>query len=336
MNDLYTVIIPEHNRPERLKRLLDYYKSYGCNIIVTDSSDVRFKYLDQYDDVFYAHYPKMHLAEKISNIFDQIRTPYVVMCADDDYIFPSIIEKIVSYLQAHDDYKSGQGIYARYFPLEKMAIYLDYPQMVNNSLEDEEPSSRILHLMSAYYQFYYAVFEKDLFISAINSTIIEGKCRLQNLCLLELYISMYAAASAKHMVFPELYCMREYIRNSAGSYIPNYATLLKNGQSIEEINFLKYTLSSKVSDDEIQGKSIIEIALSAYLNSSVINSRINIPKKIILKIDDIFLHNSLRKIWHKFLFWKLLNSYSEMCTNIRMVKENIYANFKSVYSEFTK
>ncbi|MBA7581945.1 hypothetical protein ES708_23862 [subsurface metagenome] len=40
MNNLCTIIIPTYNRPDRLKRLLDYYNKYGknFNIIVADSS----------------------------------------------------------------------------------------------------------------------------------------------------------------------------------------------------------------------------------------------------------------------------------------------------------
>ena len=73
MNNLFTIIIPAHNRPERLKRLLDYYVSFNCRVIVSDSSDIAFKYIESYKEkVIYVHYPKMHLAEKLSMIFDKI------------------------------------------------------------------------------------------------------------------------------------------------------------------------------------------------------------------------------------------------------------------------
>lgn len=34
-----TVIIPAHNRPERLRRLLDYYSRTDIKVLVPDSSD---------------------------------------------------------------------------------------------------------------------------------------------------------------------------------------------------------------------------------------------------------------------------------------------------------
>ena len=34
-----TVIIPAHNRPKRLRRLLDYYSRTDIKILVPDSSD---------------------------------------------------------------------------------------------------------------------------------------------------------------------------------------------------------------------------------------------------------------------------------------------------------
>ena len=46
-----TVIIPAHNRPERLRRLLDYYSRTDIKILVPDSSDHPFADAEKYPDI---------------------------------------------------------------------------------------------------------------------------------------------------------------------------------------------------------------------------------------------------------------------------------------------
>lgn len=331
MSDLYTVVIPEHNRPERLKRLLDYYLSFGCKVIVTDSSDLPFKYVNQYKQVYYAYFPKKHLAEKLSLIFDKIDTPYVVMCADDDYIIPSSITKMIDYMQRNPLYKSAQGLYARYYPLDNISLFLEYPQLINNSLDEDDNAARVLHLMSSYYQFYYAVFEKELFIEGINSTIIEGTCKLQNLCLLELYLSMYSAARAKHAILPYLYCLREYIPNSAGSYVPNLDSLLESKHPNQEILFLEEKLSLTISKNRLYGHEIVKQALSDYLKFC--NRKVCILKRILLKLDDVFFDKYVTK---KLSYYKIMQSVvsrDDTINEIELIKSSILSNYDLIYKQ---
>ena len=55
-----TVIIPAHNRPERLRRLLDYYSRTDIKVLVPDSSDHPFADAEKYPDITYLHRPKLH------------------------------------------------------------------------------------------------------------------------------------------------------------------------------------------------------------------------------------------------------------------------------------
>ena len=43
-----TVIIPAHNRPKHLRRLLDYYSQTDLEIIIPDSSDQIFPLIKDY------------------------------------------------------------------------------------------------------------------------------------------------------------------------------------------------------------------------------------------------------------------------------------------------
>ena len=63
-----TVIIPAHNRPERLRRLLDYYSRTDIKVLVPDSSDHPFADAEKYPDITYLHRPKLHFLLKLKEV----------------------------------------------------------------------------------------------------------------------------------------------------------------------------------------------------------------------------------------------------------------------------
>lgn len=329
---LFTVIIPEHNRPERLRRLLDYYLSFDCEIIVTDSSDIRFKYIDEYlNDIYYVYYPKMHLAEKLFRILDHITTSYVVMCADDDYIVPSAILQAIHYMQEDDDYRSVQGLYVRYYPLENISLDLFCPYMLGNSINENTGEERVLHLMSNYYQFYYAVFEKKLFIEAYSSVIVGSTCKIRNLCLLELYISLYSVIRSKHAVLPVLYGMREYIRDSAGTYTLGLKEIMDTNQCTDELNYMLNNLADIIEGNKEEKKKVLENAFDLYLHSFVCNSQKGIIERILLKLDLILFNRFCYKLYAKKVLYKMVNDKNDAKNSITQVKNSIKKYFSEVY-----
>ena len=106
-----TVIIPAHNRPERLRRLLDYYSRTDIKVLVPDSSDHPFADAEKYPDITYLHRPKLHFLLKLKEVLPMISTPYVLYCADDDFAVPSGIAQMTAFLDEHPDYSTAQGHY---------------------------------------------------------------------------------------------------------------------------------------------------------------------------------------------------------------------------------
>lgn len=111
-----TVIIPAHNRPERLRRLLDYYSRTDIKILVPDSSDHPFADAEKYPDITYLHRPKLHFLLKLKEVLPMISTPYVLYCADDDFAVPSGIAQMTAFLDEHPDYSTAQGHYLTFTP----------------------------------------------------------------------------------------------------------------------------------------------------------------------------------------------------------------------------
>lgn len=288
MKNNCTIVIPEHNRPLHLKRLLDYYLKYNFIIIVTDSSDKEFFYLNEYKDkIEYRHYPRAPLAEKINAIIDIITTPYVFMCANDDFIVPETVNKIISFLEINLGYNSGQGIYIDFDPFEKeLEPSLRYENLLNENFNENDSIERLNHLMSSYFQFYYAVFRTAVFSKIYSSTICNYKTVINNLCLLEIYVSCYAIIEGKHYIISELYGVRENIFKSAGAITDNmYNVINSKKYKIEYGYFVKLiseTLCKKESFSEKIGVDIIRGSVNIYMKNNF--SRKSKIKYLILKV----------------------------------------------------
>lgn len=116
----FSLVIPTRNRPNRLRRLLDYYDKYGkgFNIIIADSSSNDNKKLNKKSVLIFSNldihyidkYPsKIEASHKINNALNYVNTKYSVLCADDDFIIPNGINKSVDFLEKNSDFSVAQG-----------------------------------------------------------------------------------------------------------------------------------------------------------------------------------------------------------------------------------
>lgn len=272
MNERFTVIIPEHNRPEHLKRLLDYFLSQNVKIIVADSSINEFKYVKDYSGkITYKHFPGMALALKINLMTSLIETPFVVMCANDDFIVPDAINEIIDFLEINPEYNSGQGIFFSFDPFEeRLRPVIRYSNMINGSIEEDLPSERIKYLLKNYFQFYYAVHRTSVFKNVYNSVIYEDKTLIDNLCLLEVYTAAYTILNGKHKIINRFYGARENIVNSAGVITDSMYEVLTNKKyqfQIESFDLLLLKcLCENQNIGEKESKIVIEDSINFYMD----------------------------------------------------------------------
>ena len=242
MKNLLTIVIPSHNRPKRLERLLNFYIENGFeNIVVADSSIKEFENVIKYNGyISYRHLPNVNLAKKIIEIKEYVNTPYVVLCAEDDYLMPGALENIVRFLELNKDYKSAKGYWLQYRPYENDNLRSLYPQVsIKNSLHQNDPKQRTISLFEHYFQFYYVVMTKELFFDSYESIIEKDKIILDNLCLLEMWQATYCSYNGKHAVLPLFYGIREFIHGSAGHRFLSYYELKKITKIWNKLNISK-------------------------------------------------------------------------------------------------
>ncbi|MEA3255572.1 MAG: TIGR00180 family glycosyltransferase, partial [Candidatus Altiarchaeota archaeon] len=115
-----SIVIPTHNRPAYLRRILTYFNQYGkeFRIIVADSSldenkkrnkeiisslpELNILYINNYPSDIYPY-------TKIANAIDYVDTKYCVICADDDFLTPNGINQSVDFLEKNPEFTIAQG-----------------------------------------------------------------------------------------------------------------------------------------------------------------------------------------------------------------------------------
>ena len=212
-----TVIIPAHNRPERLRRLLDYYARTDIGILVPDSSALPFAEAAEYPGVTYLHRPGLHFLLKIREVLPLIRTPYVLYCADDDFTVPAAIARMAAFLDAHPDYASAQGHYLTFVPSkEKVSFYPRYIRYFDKCVTADTPRERLLQEKDMYASLLYSVTRTSIFrtmyAACFNS---DGSLRFRNLFLAEEFFTHAVLIFGKYATLPCFYSARERIPGSA-------------------------------------------------------------------------------------------------------------------------
>ena len=156
----FSIIIPTRNRPNFLRRLLDYYNKYGkgFNIIVADassnenkrlnkktvsvSSNLNIQYLDNYSSEINMHY-------KILDALSYVNTKYSVLCADDDFITPNGVNKSIDFLEKNPDFTVAQGHYISFY-LKNNKKFFWMPLLDHKSITFSEAKSRLVFYFSNY------------------------------------------------------------------------------------------------------------------------------------------------------------------------------------------
>ena len=121
-----SIIILNHERYPHLKRLLNFYNTYGLelNIVVLDSSNIKTvddeltKLLNK-ENITWKKYDSGNFYEKIALGIECIETKYSVLCPVDDFIVPSALVKCIEFLEKHPDYLCAQGLFIKHWLFQK-------------------------------------------------------------------------------------------------------------------------------------------------------------------------------------------------------------------------
>jgi glycosyltransferase domain-containing protein len=214
-----TIIIPTHNRPKHLRRILSHYNEYGNNyrIIVADSSsdqdkNSNKKYICTFSDLDILHlsnYPsEIYFYDKMADAASYTDGKYCVVCPDDDFVTPNGINSSIHFLDNNPDFTIAHGDYLCFWLQADGAGQFQFcsrPIYPHRSLTFDDAWQRLEFHFSNYLPTQYAVHRTNL----LNMAFSEAAKFTDDLQFGELLLSMLASIYGKmqHVVVP--YAARE-------------------------------------------------------------------------------------------------------------------------------
>ena len=222
LGERLTCLIATHNRPQFLRRLLHFYRQFppGFSFFIADSSDAaaateNLAAIDQAQgslDITYQHF-HVDLTTKCTRALKQIRTPYVVFCADDDFLFPAAVERCVRFLATQPGYSVAQGILA---VMNCKKPGAPYHASAGFSISDDRVLVRCSRMASLWFSTYYGVYRTETLLGNFQITAANSDC-LRSYFIPEMLLSQLSVLKGRVRVFPEIYYLIEAHDTNLGS-----------------------------------------------------------------------------------------------------------------------
>ena len=251
MSSNVSIIIPTHNRHKYLNRVLEYYSVADIHLFVVDSSVLEFNFSDgpNNENLHYFHLPQKTLTGKIAFALEKVTTPYVVMCADDDFIITDAILNCVDFLSKNQSFNAAMGnaiYYQKYEGFNKLNYFAIYSERHTFKTSEEDSIKRLGYFFDRYRTIFYAVHR-----TAILKKAFEGAEEvISNLFLNEYVTAIYPIATGHIIELPILYHVREFSDISGDKTIENIDSILFNNELKNEFeHFLNYQTEKIISSD---------------------------------------------------------------------------------------
>jgi len=258
-----TILVPTYNRYHYLYRLLQFFKMYSFpfRMVILDSSSERYqcddfrKYFESERITYLKFNSNIHPNRKMYIGCNQVETPYVVLCADDDFIIPQALVRAIDFLKKNGDFRIAHGRGILFKIVDTKLQYLE--PYFQRSIESNTASERLLEHLRSYTPMFYSVHHtKDLKQNLHLSLKFE-----QAPLFWELLPSCLSVIQGKAKMIDQLYLVRE------NCPVITYAQVVINYRKKEffdkllSLDFLKnYEISKEILASEIVKKDGIKFS----------------------------------------------------------------------------
>jgi glycosyltransferase domain-containing protein len=173
MKNELTVLVPTHNRPAFLNRLLNYLATTSLQspILIIDSSDPERLELNRQvirqvgNSLRIVHrIDTAGLIKKCRFAMSEVKTAYSIFCADDDFLFADSAYDCVDFLNRNVDYSAAMGSWVWFNSAKNNSCH----QSKCRSLEQIDPLDRFQSLATRWFSTFYAVHRTEDLRNAWN------------------------------------------------------------------------------------------------------------------------------------------------------------------------
>ena len=207
-----TCLVPTHNRPQFLRRLMRFFVQVQPQFLIRiiDSSegsaatenrsivdDVSHQLQVDYQNIAQPFY------EKISTGLASVTSPFVAMCADDDCLFPETVTRSVDFLEHEPTYESAMGHKAQLNTTKKfwpgsLKVLKGY------SIDSESVLDRCRLMATQWYSNFYAVYRTPTLLHHFR--IVSANSSPKSLPQLpEMLMSQFSVLRGRAKVLPMMY-----------------------------------------------------------------------------------------------------------------------------------
>ena len=214
-SDKLTVVIPTYNRPKYLRRSLHYWGRTDFMVIVADGSEKQFDG-EIPSNVSYFHENELNPTLRSFTALQKVRTPYVVLCADDDFFSLKGIFACIDFLNNQSDYASVQG-HAIEFEIEdknNITVRTLNDKRIGHRIDGNAAIERLSQLFDEYVYQIYSVYRTPMLKLAIETCVDQ-----KNGSYMELTAAIVPSIFGKHKVLPIFYSARENLPGSGSSTV---------------------------------------------------------------------------------------------------------------------
>jgi glycosyltransferase domain-containing protein len=297
-NDL-TVLVFLKDRSDFTKRLCQYLSliQYPYTVLFSDGSicdeneyffkNIKNKNLDF--NFIYKRYPKDISLEvfykKCYESISEIKTPYVMLADNDDFLFPDGQKICVAFLRDNRDYVGCNGRVSGILlspepekPYGDHIQYLSYYCNVMDApmaVDQEHACARIKSHLNNFYSIFYSVFKTESMVNTFNKIL---EFNFSELGIFELFFSQMQLAQGKIKTIPNI----TYVRQKGSSqtavtqkdwfYRLFYTTWMKDCQKsidcVAGVISRRENLEKKLVYDEIYS-NLVNRMRSRYLLNEV-------------------------------------------------------------------
>lgn len=220
--DQLTCVVPTHNRPCFLRRLLRFYRQFppSFSIQVIDSSvpSAALENLAVIDGVRgclkigYRHFD-LNIVKKCAEGLELVRSPFVVLCADDDFLFPEATLRCAEFLESEPSFSSAMGRSATLnvgFPSRRCKIRRGY------SIHDNRPLDRCHKMAAHWFTNFYAVYRTEILVNNFR-LVAANSDPTQSVHISEMLLSQLSVLRGGIKVLPLMYSLSEVHDSNFGS-----------------------------------------------------------------------------------------------------------------------
>ena len=142
-----TVVIPTFNRPNILNRNLEFLDSfnYKLKVLVLDSSTIKKKFNFKKFlnlEIIYKKFKKdIYFAKKIYSGVKTVKTKYLLLCADDDFVIPNCMSLCINFLEKNNEYVACRGYFLQHSKSNKFYQKMNYNLLYKNNFSCENSYS---------------------------------------------------------------------------------------------------------------------------------------------------------------------------------------------------